>query len=204
MNTLLIIYLIAFFKGPETILVSQGQPVIPEIGQVEDRTVVLHREPVECRITHLTADELRDYLAGMGAAKAVQEHQLIARKLEQSISFMISLENRGMDRLLFNPDQIELLSGKRRPVGTKLGMLDLWPSALPGRAVEQERFARLFIRGTTEIPPGGKAFQLLVFRPMAGQTWPKQITLSIPRLYHGVDLLNFACRYDLKRERAKK
>lgn len=204
MNTLLIIYLMTAFKGPEKILVGKAQPVEPEIARFEERTIVLNRDPVECRITHLSVDELRQHLTNMGAAQEVQEHQLIARKLEKSVTFMISLENRGLDRLLFNPDQIELLIDTRRPFGTKLGMLDLWPAALPGRADEQERFARLFIRGTTEIPPGGKAYQLLVFRPMAGQNWPKQVTLSIPRLYHGVEMLNFACQYDITREKVRK
>ncbi len=204
MISLFLMLSLVVYKGPTKILIGPGQPIEPVVGQVTEHTVVLNREAVELRITTLNADQLRQHLAQMGAAQEVQDHQMIARLLEKSVTFMISLENRGTDHLQFNPDQIELLQRGKRPFGTKLGMLDLWPADRPGHGQEQERFARLFMRGSFAISPGQKAYQLLVFRPMAGQTWPKQVTLSIPHLYHGVEKLEFACRYDIKREKAEK
>ncbi len=176
--------------------IANPKPIQPVGGRIDGETVHFQTDQWVCRLTPWSAEMFRHYIMSMGVSKRTVEVAPISEALSKVAVFQIELKNLGSDLLVFNPDQI-LLESDRVPAGVQVDSAWFWPTNLPGRDEDRERFARIFSRGTVEVSPGETHAHLAVFMP-ARHKFPKRITLQVNRIYYGIQNHDIKCRFDVR------
>ena len=178
------------------IRVANPTPVGPDFRLVGD-SVRFEGEDWSLALKSLSLDEFREHVAKFGVAQSLLATEGLNDRLSNMVFFRIELENQSGDNILFNPDQI-ILRGPVGPDGVQVDMANFWPMGPNDGRREQERFARVFSRGTVELAPGKTHTHLAVFRPIR-KRFKKKVLLQIHRVYHGVQVHNLECGFEIRR-----
>jgi len=176
-------------------VVLDPKPIEPE-GQVQKESASFVTEHYLCKLEAIHPDRVVAVLQDLGVDASQLKRAEVARILERSVLFKISLTNRGESTLLFNPDHVILGSG-RGPVASQLDMATFWPATLPDGNRDQETLARAFAGGTVTLAPNQSHTQILAFRAF-DRRFPKKIYLEINQLYTGVDQTTIKCAFLIK------
>ncbi len=175
---------------------SDPVPLQPEGGTIRGEVVQFRLERWDCRIRPLDHEAFMAHMTGQDVSREWLRQSGLEKRLQTMVVFLIELENRSEEPLIFNPDQV-LLRARKGPVGTQVDMAGFWPSATAGNPAQMETFARIFQRGTVEVTSNRPHRQLVVFRPL-GKKFPRRIQLNLQRLYHGILSTNIECQFQVE------
>ena len=191
---ILLLFLTAFFQ--EKLTVGNAEPVEPQAIKIRDTQIWYQSDRWKGRIRALSADELIAFIHDMGISPAVLERPGVREMFSTRIlAFVIRFDNLGTETLAFNPDQMTLTS-RRGVEGIVMDMARLWPTTVPQGDKDLERLAKIFSRRSSDVPPGERRTQLMVFHA-SKQRFGKRVTLRLDRLYYGTETFHIECRFEI-------